>query len=50
MSAFSILALLLSLATLFSYVNHRFIRPPPTVGLTLLPLVLVSPPAASSQD
>ena len=40
MSAFAILALLLTLAALFSYANHRFIGLPPTVGLTLLSLAL----------
>ena len=40
MSAFDILALLLTLAGLFSYVNYRFVGLPPTVGLMLLSLIL----------
>ncbi len=40
MSFFAIFALLLTLAALFSYANHRFIGLPPTVGLMLLALVL----------
>ncbi len=40
MTPFTILALLLTLAALFSYVNHRFIGLPNTAALMLLSLVL----------
>jgi CPA1 family monovalent cation:H+ antiporter len=40
MSPFTILALLLTLAALTRYVNHRFIGLPATVGLMLLSLLL----------
>ena len=40
MNAFAILALLLTLAALFAYTNHRFIGLPSTIGLTLLSLLL----------
>ena len=40
MNAFAILALLLTLAALFAYINHRFIGLPSTIGLTLLSLLL----------
>jgi CPA1 family monovalent cation:H+ antiporter len=40
MSIFGIIALLLTLAALFSYANERFIRLPTTIGLMLISLVL----------
>ncbi len=40
MNVFEIIALLLSLAAIFSYINYRFIRLPPTIGLMLIALVL----------
>lgn len=40
MSIFEIIALLLTLSALFSYVNDRFIRLPTTIGLMLISLVL----------
>ena len=40
MSIFETAALLLSLAALFSYINHRFIRLPTTIGLMVLGLAL----------
>ena len=39
MSLFSILAALLTLAALFSYVNHRFIHLPTTIGVMVVALV-----------
>jgi CPA1 family monovalent cation:H+ antiporter len=39
-SLFEILALLVSLAALFSYVNHRVLRLPTTIGLMVLGLAL----------
>jgi len=40
MNVFEIMALLLTLAAVFSYVNHRFIRLPTTIGLMLISLVM----------
>ncbi|MCK7578926.1 MAG: sodium:proton antiporter [Chromatiales bacterium] len=40
MHLFDILAILLSLAAAFSWINHRFIRLPTTIGLMLLALLL----------
>ncbi len=40
MSIFNILAVLITLSALFSYVNHRFIRLPTTIGLMLIALVM----------
>ena len=40
MDLFEITALLLTLAAVFSYVNHRFIRLPTTIGLMLISLVM----------
>lgn len=40
MSVFEIIALLLTLAAIFSYLNHRFIKLPTTIGLMLISLVL----------
>lgn len=39
MGLFDILAVLISLAALFSYINHRYIGRPTTIGLTLGRLV-----------
>lgn len=39
MGLFDILAILLSLAAVFSYINHRFIRLPTTIGVMLIALV-----------
>ncbi|MCH9648628.1 MAG: sodium:proton antiporter [Deltaproteobacteria bacterium] len=39
MGLFDILAVLLSLAAVFSYINHRFIRLPTTIGVMLIALV-----------
>ncbi|MEE8305531.1 MAG: sodium:proton antiporter [Candidatus Tectomicrobia bacterium] len=39
MNAFQIIALLITLAALFSYVNHRFIKLPTTIGLMLISLL-----------
>ncbi len=39
MGLFEILAVLLSLAAVFSYINHRFIRLPTTIGVMLIALV-----------
>jgi CPA1 family monovalent cation:H+ antiporter len=39
-SVFQIIALLLTMTAVFSYVNHRFIRLPTTIGLMLISLVL----------
>jgi CPA1 family monovalent cation:H+ antiporter len=38
MTAFQIASLLITLAALFAFVNHRFIRLPPTIGVMLLAL------------
>lgn len=40
MDVFEIIALLLTLAAVFSYMNARFIKLPPTIGLMLIALVL----------
>ncbi|MTW20354.1 cation:proton antiporter [Allochromatium palmeri] len=40
MHLFDILAVLLSLAAAFSWINHRFIRLPTTIGLMLIALLL----------
>jgi monovalent cation:H+ antiporter, CPA1 family len=40
MSTFSVVAVLVSLAAFFSYVNHRWLRLPTTIGLMLIALVL----------
>ena len=40
MSLFAVLSLVLTLAALFSYVNHRFIGLPTTIGVTLIALVM----------
>jgi CPA1 family monovalent cation:H+ antiporter len=40
MSIFEIIALLTTLAALFSYINHRFIRLPTTIGLMLISLLI----------
>ncbi len=39
MTVFQIIALLLTLAALFSYLNYRFIRLPTTIGIMLIALV-----------
>ena len=38
MSLFNILALLITLAAVFSYINHRYIRFPTTIGLMVIAL------------
>jgi CPA1 family monovalent cation:H+ antiporter len=40
MSIFNILAVLVTLSALFSYLNHRYIRLPTTIGLMLIALVM----------
>ncbi|BCU06110.1 cation:proton antiporter [Allochromatium tepidum] len=40
MHLFDILAILLSLAAVFSWINHRFIRLPTSIGLMLIALLL----------
>jgi CPA1 family monovalent cation:H+ antiporter len=40
MKLFNILAILVTLSAVFSYVNHRFIRLPTTIGLMAISLVL----------
>jgi CPA1 family monovalent cation:H+ antiporter len=40
MSIFAALSLVMVLAALFSFVNHRFVRLPTTVGVTLIALVI----------
>jgi CPA1 family monovalent cation:H+ antiporter len=40
MSLYAVLSLVIALAALFSYVNHRFIRLPTTIGVTLIALVM----------
>ncbi|MFH1356790.1 MAG: sodium:proton antiporter [bacterium] len=40
MHLFSIIAILLTLAAVFSYINHRYIKLPTTIGLMLSALVL----------
>jgi len=39
-SLFDILAVLITLSALFSYINHRFIRLPTTIGLMLIALLM----------
>ena len=43
MSMFQSFIILLSLAGLFSYINHRFLKLPSTIGLTLLAIVMAIP-------
>jgi CPA1 family monovalent cation:H+ antiporter len=40
MPLFDIIALLLSLAALFAYINHRYVRLPPTIGVMVIALVV----------
>lgn len=40
MSLFDILAVLITLSALFSYLNHRYIRLPTTIGLMLIALLM----------
>lgn len=40
MSLFAIISILLTLAALFSYINHRWIRLPTTIGLMIIALVM----------
>ena len=40
MNLFSVVAILVSLAALFSYVNHRWLKLPTTIGLMLIALLL----------
>ncbi len=40
MDMFQVIALLLTLAALFSYINYRFIKLPTTIGLMLISLVI----------
>src|SRR3954464_1650049 len=40
MSAFHIIAILITLTALFSYLNHRFIKLPTAIGVMLMALVL----------
>lgn len=40
MHLFNILAILITLAALFSYINHRFIRLPTAIGVMLIALVM----------
>ena len=39
MSVFQIIAVLLTLTALFSYLNYRFIRLPTTIGVMLIALI-----------
>jgi len=39
MSLFDIIAVLVTLAALFGYLNHRWLRLEPTVGLLMISLV-----------
>ena len=39
MKLFHILALLLTISAVFSYINHRFLKLPTTVGLMLIALL-----------
>jgi CPA1 family monovalent cation:H+ antiporter len=39
MNLFHILALLLAIAALFSYLNHRFLRLPTTIGIMMIALL-----------
>lgn len=43
MSMFQSFIILLSLASLFSYFNHRFLKLPSTIGLTLLAIIMAVP-------
>lgn len=43
MSMFQSFIILLSLAGLFSYINHKFLKLPSTIGLTLLAIVMAIP-------
>ena len=55
MSLFSLVSILISLAAVSSWVNYRHIKPPTTVGVTLvaplasLALILVGPCAATAR-
>jgi len=40
MEVFPLISLLITLAAAFSYVNHRYLKMPPTVGLMFLSLIL----------
>ena len=40
MSLFDILAVLITLSAVFSYLNHRYIRLPTTIGLMLIALLM----------
>ena len=40
MSLFQILAILITLSALFSYVNHRYLRLPTTIGLMVIALTM----------
>ncbi len=40
MNTFEIIALLMTLTALFSYLNHRFIKLPTTIGLMLIALII----------
>ena len=40
MGLFEIIAVLVTLAAVFSYVNHRFIRLPTTIGLMMMSMTL----------
>jgi CPA1 family monovalent cation:H+ antiporter len=39
-SLYTVLSIVISLAAVFSYVNHRFIKLPPTIGVTVIALAL----------
>ncbi|MEM0938474.1 MAG: sodium:proton antiporter [Bacteroidota bacterium] len=43
MSKFQSFIILLSLAGLFSYINHKFLKLPGTIGLTLLAIIMAIP-------
>lgn len=40
MTLFDVIAVLLTLSALFSYLNHRFIKLPPTIGVMLIALLM----------
>lgn len=40
MTVFQIIAILISLTALFSYLNHRYFRLPPTIGVMLIALLV----------
>ena len=40
MKLFNIIAVLITLSAAFSYINHRFIRLPTTIGLMIIALLL----------